>query len=224
MSKVTRPPQDDSPQSARSYNSPVRQARARATRRRIVAAAEAEFLRHGYSATSIAQVAAAADVSADTIYKGFGSKIGLLKAVLDVAVGGDDEPVAVLERPGPQHLRDEPDVREQLALLARGVAGRLERIRPIDDILRSAAAVDPEAAALRSDVQDRQRYDAMKTIASWLGPADALRAERARGERADTLWALTSPELHELLRTRRRWSAARYEVWLASMLTSALLT
>lgn len=210
-------------QDVRSYSSPVRAAKARETRRRVLSAAQTLFLERGYAATSIAQVAAAAEVSPDTVYKTFGSKIGLLKELLDVVTGGDDEEVAVLDREGPQRLRTEADPRAQLRLLAAGVTEQLERFRPMDDILRSAAAADPEAAALRHDVQDRQRLAAMRTIASWLADADRLQEETHRGERADTIWALTSPELHGLLRTRRRWSAARYSAWLERMLVAALL-
>ena len=208
---------------ARPYSSPVREERARATRRLILAAARDLFLEQGYAAASLAQVAATAGVSADTAYKVFGSKIGLLKELLDVVVGGDDAPVALLDRPGPRQLQAEQDLRVQVRLLAQGVTRQLEAVRPVDDILRSAAAVDPEAAALRRDIQDRQRHAAMRAIASWLAQPELLRPEGRRGERADTIWALTSPELHELLRTRRRWSAARYADWLESMLLAALV-
>lgn len=168
------------------------------------------------------QVAAAAGVSPDLVYKTFGSKIGLLKEVLDVVVAGDDDPVAVLDRPGPQRLREETDVHNQLRLLAGGVTEQLERIRPLDDVLRSAAAVDPKAAALRHDIQDRQRHQAMTRIVGWLPPG-ALRRNLDGEEAADLVWTLTSPEVHDLLRTRRGWSAARYAAWLEAMLASTLL-
>lgn len=207
----------------RGYSSPVRAERARRTRRAILDAARRLFLERGYAATPLTEVAAAAGVSPDTVYKVFGSKIGVLKELLDMVIGGDDERIALLDRSGPQRMREEPDLREQVRLLARGVTRQLEAIRPMDDILRSAAAADPEAAALRHDIQDRQRHAAMRTVATWLAQPEALRPETRRGERADTIWALTSPEMHELLRTRRRWSADRYASWLESMLLAALL-
>ena len=64
----------------RPYDASRRQEQARRTRDRIVDAAERRFLRDGYAATTIAAIAADADVSADTIYKTFGGKPGLVRA------------------------------------------------------------------------------------------------------------------------------------------------
>ncbi|HZG95669.1 MAG TPA: helix-turn-helix domain-containing protein, partial [Mycobacteriales bacterium] len=123
----------------------------------MLASARDLFLERGYPGTTIAGVARRAGVSADTVYSLFGSKPGLLKEVLDVVIGGDEEDVPVLERPGPQAVRAEKDQRRQLELFAAGITDQLERVRPMDDILRSAAAVDPAPAQLRSDLQLRQR-------------------------------------------------------------------
>lgn len=216
---------DDTPVSRgkRSYRSSVRADRARATRRRVVEAATTHFLDSGYASTSLAAVAGSAGVSVDTVYKTFGSKIGLLKAVLDVTIGGDDAPVGVLERAGPQALREEPDQHEQVRMLASGVAGQLERVRPLDDILRSAAAVDQEAAGLREDIQVRQRRAAMRTIVGWIavrGPLrDGLSVERA----AQVVWTLTSPEVHLLMRDTGGWSQKSYRDWLAQALADGIL-
>ena len=147
----------------RPYHSPARAQRARETQRQLTDAATAHFLETGYASTSMSVIAGTAGVSVDTVYKTFGSKIGLLKAVLDVAVGGDDAPVPLLNRTGPQALRDETDQRKQVRMLAAGVSGQLERIRPLDDILRSAAAVDQVAAELRKDIQVRQRREPCRT-------------------------------------------------------------
>ena len=216
---------DDGPASRgkRSYHSPVRADRARTTRRAVIEAATTHFLDAGYAGTSLAAVAGSAGVSVDTVYKTFGSKIGLLKAVLDVTIGGDDTPVGVVERAGPQALRQEPDQREQVRMLASGVAGQLERIRPLDDILRSAAAVDQEAASLREDIQVRQRRAAMRTIVGWIaarGPLrDGLSVERA----TQVVWTLTSPEVHLLMRDTGGWSQRSYRDWLAQALADGIL-
>lgn len=201
----------------------MRDERARDTRRRLVASAVSLFLEAGYAATSLAAVARDAGVSADTVYKTFGSKIGLLTAALDDTVGGDDAPVALLDREGPVAVRDATDQRLQVAMLAEGVTGQLERIRPLDDILRSAAAVDPQAAALREDVQVRQRREAMRVIVGWIAARGPLRDGQSTEAAALAVWTLTSPEVHLLMRDHGGCSPQEYRQWLERTLGDTLI-
>jgi len=208
---------------SRSYTSPLRVEKARRTRRRVIASAHELFLGRGYPATTITAVAALAGVSADTVYTTFGSKSGLLKEVLDVVIAGDDDDVPLLDRPGPRATRAETDPRRQLAQFAAGVTEQLERVRPLDDILRSAAAVDADAAALRADIQLRQRRQAMREVAGWVAARGALRDGLSVEEAAAILWTLTSPETHGMLRVTWGWEAQRYEDWLREVLVASLL-
>jgi AcrR family transcriptional regulator len=207
----------------RQYRSPLRAAQARHTRSRILAEARRLFLAGGYPATPVDAIAAAAQVSPDTVYAVFGSKRNLLKQLMDTAVGGDDADVAVLDRPEPQSVRAITDQRAQLAAFAAGVAARVEASRPLDDILRSAAEVDAEVASLRDDIQLRQRRGAMATVAQWLaanGPlCDGMTVEHA----ADVIWTLASPEVHRLLRDGCGWPHDRYAQWLEITLVRTLL-
>ncbi len=207
----------------RTYRSPLRDAQVAETRARMIAGAQGLFLEQGYAATTVTAVARRAEVSADLIYKSFGSKAGLLKVVLDVAIGGDDEDVALLDRPGPQAGRAEPDQRRQLAMFAAGVTEQLERLRPFDEILRSAAAVDEAAADLRADLQLRQRRAAMVTVASWVAAQGPLRDGMSEDEAAAVLWTLTSPEVHHMLRETWAWPRERFVGWLRDTLTASLL-
>lgn len=209
--------------STRTYTSPLRAAQARETRRRVLAAARDLFVAQGYPGTTIAAVARRAEVAADTVYSTFGSKIALLKEVLDVVVAGDDADVAVLDRSDPQAMRAEPDQRRQLAMFAAGMTGQLERIRPMDDVLRSAAAVDPAAAELRADLQLRQRRGAIATVISWVSAHGPLRDGLTEEEATAITWTLTSPEVHQMLRDTWGWSRERYEEWLRGTLTTSLL-
>ena len=191
--------------------------------RRVVHSARELFLEQGYPQTTIAAVAARAGVSPDTIYSTIGSKIALLQEVLDVVVGGDDEDVALLDRSGPQAMRAEPDQRRQLAMFAAGITGQLERVRPIDDVLRSAAAVDPgrsraargpaAAATQGGDAGRRRLGRRQRPAAAGLSVDDA----------AAIVWTLTSPEVHRMLRDSSDWSRKRYEDWLATTLVASLL-
>jgi AcrR family transcriptional regulator len=215
---------------SRSYHSPLRAAQARETRRRVLDAAVALFLENGYPRTTIAAVAAASDVAADTVLHLFGSKRGLLKEVMDVVIGGDDEDLPLLSRVDPQEMRQERDQRRQIAMFAAGITTQLERIRPMDDILRSAATVDVDVAALRMSLQLDQRRAAMRSVAEWIAANGPLRPQGGEdGEAAAIeaaaaiLWTVTSPEVHQMLREHWEWTSQAYEDWLRRTLESALL-
>ena len=137
-------------------------------------------------------------------------------------VGGDDRPIAMLERPEPQSVRREPNQRRQLARFVAGVTDAIERSRPIDDIMLSAAAIDPEIATLRANIQE-ERFRNMTTLVRWLRSNGPLRGERSVEEAAAIVWTLTSPEVHRLLRVERRWTSERFRDWLADTLARTLL-
>lgn len=120
-------------------------------------------------------------------------------------------------------MRTEPDQRRQLAMFAAGITQQLERIRPMDDILRSAAAVDQVAADLRADLQLRQRRQAMRAVVAWLAAQGPLHDQVSQDEAAAVTWTLTSPEVHHMLRDIWDWTAERYEQWLRETLTASLL-
>src|SRR3954453_18554187 len=134
MGTMASVPPDVNPVETRGYRSPTRAEAARATRQQVLRAAYALFSEHGYPRTTLAEIAAAAGVSVETVYKTFGNKRSLLKELADVTVGGDDEQVEVLERPDPLAVRDELDQRRQVAMFAAGMAVQMERVRPFDDI------------------------------------------------------------------------------------------
>lgn len=200
----------------RGYHSPTRDARAAATRRRILDAAARRFVDEGYRTATVEAIAAEAGVSAKTVYHLFGSKAGVLKQVMDVAFVADDEPIPIVERAGPQQVKAEPDQRRQIEMAARGTADLLERIRQVDDVLTDAAAVDPDAAALRADIELRQRREAMRVLAGWFAGTGPLRDGMSVDRAADILWVLTSPEVHRLYRKHCGWTAEQYAGWLTA--------
>ena len=211
------------PVNRRSYSSPLRAERARKTRRRVIETAVALFLARGYAGTTLAAVAAEAGVSVDTVFHLFGTKRGLLQAAVDTVIGGDDADLPLLERPGPQAMRAETDPHRQIALFAHGILGQLERIAPVDDMLRSAAAVDPDVAALREDLQLSQRRQAMRTVAGWIASRSPLRDAMPVDVAAAVLWTLTSSEVHHMLRVDWGWPPEQYERWLRTTLEHTLL-
>ena len=195
----------------RAYRSELRAAQARgdpSPHSRVGACALRDA---GLRDDDVVAIAAAAEVSVDTVYAVFGSKKALLKEIVDIGAGGDDEDVAVLERPDPQAMRTETDQRRQVTMLAAGITEQLERLRPIDDILLGAASVDEAAAELRADVQLRQRREAMRTVAGWIADRGPLRDEISAEDAGSILWTLASPEVHRMLRETCEWPRERYQ-------------
>ncbi len=122
----------------------------------------------------------------------------------------------------PRKVRAEPSQRKQIAGFAADVAQIQERAVPVDDIIRSAAAVDPEIAAFRARMHGF-RYDNMRQFVSWLAANGSFRGGISQDEAAAVVWTLAGPEVHRLLRTERGWSRERYAAWLADTLTRTLL-
>ncbi len=206
----------------RPYNSALRRDQARQTRLRILEAAERCFAQRGYAGTTVETIAGAAQVAVDTVFAGFGSKRGLLQALMDLRAGGDEEPIAMLSRPGPQAVRQEADQRRQLELFGAGISAAIERTRPVADVMSSAAAVDSDIASLRARFQE-QRYRNQQEVASWVAANGPLRHGITAQDAGDIIWTLTSPEVHRLLRVDRRWSPGRYSAWLIETLVRTLL-
>jgi len=199
------------------------QARTRLARRAVVEAARALFAERGYQATTIDAVSDHADVPPATVYRLFSSKLGILKAMLDVSIAGDDQPLSLPERPEITALTTE---RDSAALIARfaGVTAAINgRASDVFRILASAADSDPAAAELHADLQ-RQRDRGQGQIARALARAGALRPGLRERDAADLIHALMSPELYRLLVIDRGWSPARYERWLAQTLADQLTT
>ena len=92
----------------------------------------------GYRLTTIAAIARTPGISAESIYKGFGTKAALAKAVFDLALAGDDEPVPVAARPVMQAIRDEPDVRRKIAMFAAGLAQRQAGSARVQILIRTS--------------------------------------------------------------------------------------
>src|SRR4029077_11086803 len=135
----------------RSYDSALRKQQASQTRMRILDAAQRLFAEKGYPASTVEAIAGAAGVAVDTVYAAFGSKRGVLRALLNVRVGGDEAELDLLARAGPQAVQREHDQRAQLAAFVADVSAIIERARPVDDIIRGAAAVDADIAAFRAE-------------------------------------------------------------------------
>lgn len=193
-------------------------------RRRILESARDLFLEAGYPGSTVGAIAARAEVSEDLIFRLYGSKRGVLKEVMDTAIGGDDENVQVLEREGPQAVRAATDQHKQIRLFAAGMTAQLDRVQPLNDLLRSAAVVEPEIAILRDDLHQRQRRSAMNMVATWIAANGPLRDGMAADQAGAIIWTLASPEVHRALRLDCGWPSDRFRDWLRHMIAAAVLS
>jgi AcrR family transcriptional regulator len=206
----------------RPYEGAARQARTRRTRAAVIEAALSLFVERGYAATTIEAISDRSDTPQPTVYRLFSSKLGILKAVLDVSVGGDDEAVAVADRPQVRALLSDEDPKNQLAGFAALLRDIMTRAGPVHRILADAARSDEDAASLLAEIA-RQRHEGQRRIARSLARSGALRPGLRERDAADIIHALASPEVHGLLVIDRGWSSERYEKWLRSILIDQLL-
>jgi AcrR family transcriptional regulator len=206
----------------RSHDGKRGQARTRLARAAVVEAARALFLERGYAGTTIDTISDLSDVPPATVYRLFSSKPGILKALIDVSIAGDDQAVALQDRPHVRALLADRDPRNQLSGFAGITRGIMSRAEPVHRILVSAAGSDPDAAALLAE-QTRQRRQGQARIARSLARVGALRPKLRERDAADIIHALMSPEVYRLLVCDRGWPPERYEQWLKGILIDQLL-
>jgi AcrR family transcriptional regulator len=208
------------PVKRRAYNAGGRRAAAAERQAAVIAAAERRFLSEGYGATTIAAVAADADVSVDTIYKSFGGKPGLVRALWQKALKGVG-PVAA-ERRSDRLQKEEPNPRKIIQGWGTFTAEVAPRAARILMLIHAAAATDPEIRALQEEL-DAARLRRMTTNARRLRARGHVRAGITLAQATDVLWTYSSPELCELLVFRRGWSPQRYARFIAEAMIAALL-
>jgi len=211
-----RPPQ-------KRYTSRVRDEQARRTRRAIVTAAHELFLAQGYAATTIDGIAEAAQVSRRTVFDSVGGKAALLKLALDWAFVGDDEPVALIDRPAVKAIVAETDPRKALMLWVRTANEIAARIAPLGGVLTAAADVDQAAAELLATADHNRLVGATKFISYLASLNGGLPAGMTEQCAAELCWALTDGHLYRQLVAQHGWSTADFNRWLYNTLAAALL-
>ena len=206
----------------RPYDSPARRSQAAGTQQRIVEATRDLFLSRGYAATTMADVAAAAGVSVQTVYSAAGGKAGLAKRVWDATVVGDLEAVPMMLRPEIQEMRDEADPAVVLRLYARLSRQVYERLGPLARVLRAGAAGDATLLQL-IDTTEGERLTGTTALAAHLHAMGALRADLTPASGGQRLWVLNGGEVADGLTLRCGWSLDEYEAWLGESMAHAVL-
>lgn len=209
-----------SPAGTRRYDSSRRREQAATTRRDILDAAERLFARDGYRSTTMAALAAEAGVSARTVYVAFATKSGVLRALWNARLRGEDDDVPVAERAWYREVLDEPDPVRRLRLNARNSRVVKTRLGPVLDLMRDAASVDDEIAALWSRIESQYR-DNQRAVLEPLHARGLLREGLDRA--TDILWAVNHPSLWGLLVGARGWTPEEYESWCVELACAQLL-
>ena len=205
---------------------PPRAARAeqvRATRHRVLGAARDLFLSRGYHGTTIEAVAQRAAVSPQTVYNVVGGKAALLKAVYDVALAGDDEPVPVGGRPIFAEMAAATDARSCLARYARLGRQMVARAGPLITVIFVAGTGRDRVLRAFADTIEDERRTGTAGMAHHIATRFGLRPGLTEAAAADVLWVLTAPEVADRFIRRRGWTLDGYEAWLARAMADALV-
>ena len=204
----------------RPYRSTARTRQREATRAAIIDAARTAFIENGYAATTIAQLAARADVSPETVYAVFGTKRDILRAVVEWASPGVPSTDAWRTENWPVLMKAEPSQRRRLELIADATRDVLRRVAPIDEIVRSVAASDPQIAELQNELERRRRSD-LRGLVQLLAEAGPLRV--SIDDAVDLWWALFHPTgPYRSLTVDRRWSDRRARAALIDVVARTL--
>jgi AcrR family transcriptional regulator len=207
----------------RRYDSPRRQQQADQTRAEILTAAGRLFRERGYGVPMPA-IAEEAGVVVETVYRIFGSKAKLFRAVVEAMLAGGvaRAEVAVEERPAIRALIEEPDPRRQVERYAATQPGIHRRAGPVLRALRDAKATDTTLARLW-DEMEAWRFEGQGRFVKMLADRGALRGDRTVEACTAIVWALCSLAVYDMLVLDRGWTDARFEAWLAASLTTELL-
>ena len=208
--------------SSRPYHSPRREEAARETRRLVLEAARQQFVKHGYSGTSLADIAAAAGVSVATVKLLAGSKAQLLVTAIRALMRRDEPTIPHVEQRWWRQMLADPDPEALLRQFASIATEGLQRQADLFDVVYQAAASEPELAELERE-GSLGRWQDVRQVARALADLGALRPGLTPDAAADTIWAVAAPQLYRLLITRRGWSAEQWQGWLADMLIRSLL-
>jgi AcrR family transcriptional regulator len=187
-----------------------------------VAAAASVFLAHGYAGATIRAIATEAGVSVPTVELLFATKARLLKAAIDVAIAGDDEPVPVLERTWARAATRSQTVDEFLEIAA-GVIGPAQ-VRSAGLVLAvfEGARTDAELDALAAQMI-AQRAKTAAWLVDTMTRKAPLREGCTRKEAIDTVWMLMDPVVFDRLTRHRRWTVPRYQCWFAASVRRLLV-
>ncbi len=200
----------------RRYDSSRRRAAAEQTRQRLITSARRLFAERGFAKTTIEAIAADAGTAPQTFYKVLGSKRAALFTIFLEEMAANADPAALTAA-----LQAADGPAEQLTLL---VDYRVRLFTGAFDVLetaRTAAPIDPDAAALWAEGEARRWRNQQDLLTAWR-KAGALRAGLDPAQASVILWAMTGPDLYRLFVVEKKWPVKAYRDWLADDLSGQL--
>jgi AcrR family transcriptional regulator len=206
----------------RPYDTGRRAERTQASKRAVVEAAHELFLARGFADTTVDAISAASRVPIATVYRLFKTKTAILKQVIDTAVVGDDASVPLGDRSVVKDAQAADDPKAMTAAWAHVARQVFDNTAALRLVLRVAAALDTEAAALQDSIEEQRRVGQAR-VARALADRGFLAAGLTEAEARDIVYALMSIDTYRILRLEQRWSGARYERWLANALYRLLV-
>jgi AcrR family transcriptional regulator len=209
------------PKVKRSYDASRRRERARARRLAVVLTARDLFERDGFRRTTIEAIAARTNVSAKSVYLAFGSKAAVAKAVFDIALAGDDEPVPIAERAAMRAIRDQPDARRKIAMFVDGLAQRQARSARVQILIRDGRHADDALTPIWEQMNE-EGLVGMTMLGQQLLKTGQLRDGIDIDEVRDVLWNYLAIDNFERFVLHRGWSLERYADWMSRAITSAI--
>ncbi|PZS18746.1 MAG: TetR/AcrR family transcriptional regulator [Pseudonocardiales bacterium] len=210
------------PAGKRGYHSPRRVEQAAATRAAVLSAARELFVTNGYSATTIADIAARARVSLDTIYATVGRKPALLRELVETAISGTAQAVPAEQRDYVTRIGAAATAIDKITIYAQALAAIQQRMAPVFLALRDAAATDPDCAALWAEIAKRRATN-MRAFAADLRSTGQLRDDLTDDQVADIIWSMNAAEYWDLLVRERAWTPDQFRDWITDAWARLLL-
>ena len=202
----------------RSYSSPLREQGAAYTRLLVRDAGHRLFARDGFVATSIKKIAYEAGVSERTVYTHYRNKVEIFQDALNVAIAGDEVPVAMRDRPEFQEVLRTPSARDLISELVRRNGVTLERAGALIMAGIESSGADADMRRISDEGEQAMRANCLALAEALVGTGE-VRPEFDTAGVADVLTTMLSPHVHQVL----GWPADRYEAWLIEALQKTLL-
>ena len=206
----------------RRYHSPLRDENARETRARIIDAAAELFLERGFARVSVDEIARASGVARPTVLTVFGTKANLLRAVVDVAMAGNDGPVPVAQQPWFRPVWDATTGADCLTAYAKVCVLIGRRSADVIELVRRASDEGDDIAAQWESLQANRRFGA-GTIAQRVHDLGDLRAGLTVRRATDLVRVWNDTHHYRTLVTESGWSERAFQHWLAEQMRSSLL-
>jgi AcrR family transcriptional regulator len=210
------------PKENRTYSSPLRKEQAATTRRQILETAQRLFETQGYLTTSVAAIAEEAGVSLKTVYLAFETKGGLMSALWQFVLVGEDDDAPVVNREWYRAVLNEPDAERQLRINARNSRVVKERAAALMRVMRDASSSDDDLGDLWGRIQTEFHAN-QEVIVKRIHERGRLRHGLGVKRATDILWTLNHPDVWQLLVVERGWTPKQYEQWFADAACQQLL-